>query len=112
MPFPVLAGIPWIASLLGSFFTALFTWLAQYLTKRFAIVAAAVVVVISLTVALFSALQALVTGLGLVLPPEVLQGAALFLPSNTDTCITAMMTARTARYAYDWNIKIIQYKLF
>lgn len=112
MPLPVLAGLPWLASVLGSLFSGVVVWAAQFLTKRLAIVAAAVAVVIALTVTFFTALQALVTGLGLVLPAEVLQGAALLLPSNTDTCLTAMMTARTARYAYDWNIKIIQLKLF
>lgn len=108
---PVLAGIPWLASLLGGLFSSLFVWFATVLTKRLAIVAAAIIVLGAVTVGFFAALQTLISGLGLVLPAEVLQGASHILPANTSACVTAMLTARTARYAYDWNIKIIQLKL-
>lgn len=108
---PVLVGIPWLASLIGGLFSSLFVWLATWLTKRLAIVAAAVIVLGTITLAFFAALEALVGSLGLVLPAEVLQGAAHVLPSNTSACVTAMLTARTLRYAYDWNVAIIKLKV-
>lgn len=109
---PVLAGLPWLAGLLGGLFTSLFTWFATLLTKRLAVVAAAVLVIGTVTLGFFAALNALIAGLGLVLPAEALQGAAHVLPPNTSACITAMATAKTLRWGYDWNVKIIQYKLF
>lgn len=112
MPIPVLAGIPWLAGVLGALFTTIFTWAATLLTKRFAVVAAAVIVLGAITVALFAALQALITGLGVVVPTWMSQAAAHALPSNTSACVTAYWAARLARYAYDWNVRIIQYKLF
>lgn len=109
---PVLAGIPWLAGLIGGLFTSLFTWLAAVITKRFAVVAAALIVLAAITVAFFAGLQALISGLGVVVPQFLLDAAGHALPSNTDLCVTAGMTARLARYAYDWNVRIIQYKLF
>lgn len=108
----VLAGIPWLAGILGSMFSALFSFFATYVTKRLALVAAAVVIIVSITGAFFAALQALIAGLVLQVPPEVSAMAALILPSNMDECVTICISAKMLRWVYDWNIRIIQYKLF
>lgn len=109
---PVLAGIPWLAGLIGGLFSSLFTWFAQYFTRRFAVIAAVLVIIGSLTLGLFTALDALASGLSLAAPSWMLEAAGHFLPSNTLACVTAVTTAKLLRYAYDWNIRIIQYKLF
>lgn len=109
---PVLAGMPWLAGVLGGLFSSLFNFFATYITKRFAIIAAAVLVIVALTSAFFAALQAMVAGLSLVVPSSVVQLAAFVLPSNVDECASIVVASRLLRYAYDWNIKIIQYKLF
>lgn len=108
----VLAGLPWLAGALGGLFSALFNFFATYITKRFAIVAAALLVIAALTAGLFAALQALVAGLSLLVPESVVTMGAFILPSNVDECASIAVAAKMARYAYDWNIKIIQYKLF
>lgn len=107
-----LAGIPWLAGLIGGLFTSAFTFFAQYMTKRFAIIAASVVAIVTLTTTLFNGLYGLVGTLNLVLPPEIVGIAGHVMPTNGLACVTVLLSAKMARYAYDWNIKIIQYKLF
>lgn len=111
MPIPVVLGLPWLAGLVAGLFSSLFTFFASFVTKRLAITAAAVVLITTLTAGLFAALEALVATLTLVMPTEVSQVGGLVTPSNLTTCISIMVSARLLRYAYDWNVKVIQYKL-
>lgn len=111
MPVPVLVGLPWLASLLGGFFASLFSFFATYVTKRVAIVAAAVIIIGTLTVGLFTALELLVDALTFVLPAEFTGMAGHFVPPIAPACVTAHTTARLLRFAYDWNVRVIQYKL-
>lgn len=107
-----LAGIPWLAGLIGGLFTSLFTFFASYMTKRFAILVTAIAVIVGLTTTLFNGLYGLVGALNLLMPPELLGALGHVMPSGGLACVTVLLTAKMARYAYDWNIKIIQYKLF
>jgi len=111
MPVPVLAGLPWLAGILGGLFASLVAWFAQFLTKRLAILVAVVLAIGALTATFFSAMQALVSGLSAALPAAVTTGMGLLLPSNTILCLTAVVSAYTVRYVYAWNVRIIQYKL-
>ena len=111
MPLIAAAGIPWLAGVLGGVFSGLFGFLTKYLTKRLAIVTAVVAVIVTLTAALFAALEGLLAGLSYVFPPEVSQGMALVTPDNLTACVSIIISAKTLRFAYDWNIRVMQYKL-
>lgn len=110
MPLFALAGIPWLAGLLGSLFSGIFTWVFQYFTKRLAVVLSGVVLVSGLTVALYSAFSGMVAALSYAAPDFVV-GAAIFMPTNAQLCLSSWVTAKVLRWAYDWNVKIIQWKL-
>ena len=112
MAIPVIAGIPWLAGVIGGLFSAVFSYLSAFLTKRFAIVAAAITVIVGITTAFFAAINALVTGLAIVAPAELSIAAGLVVPSNATACATAYITALIVRWAYQWNVKIVQFKLF
>lgn len=112
MPFPVISGIPWLAGVIGGFFAAVFKGLVERVTKRIALVGAALVVVVSTTAVFFVAIESIIRGIDAALPPQFGQAAGLFLPSNTVPCIVALLTALALRWAYEWNVKIIQWKLF
>ena len=111
MPLPVLAGLPWLAGVIASAFAGLFAWFMTFVTKRFAIVAAGVVIIVSLTSSLYAALAALVSTLALTLPPTLVGNVGLFVPSNLGACVSIYVSARLLRWAYDWNVKIIQMKM-
>jgi len=112
MAIQFLVGIPWLASVIAAGFVAIFSWFLQFMTKRLALVGAAIVVVVALTTGLFAALEALVATIALAMPSEMAVATGLFLPANLTTCISVIVTAHLLRFAYEWNVKIIQWKLF
>ncbi len=112
MPFPLLAGIPWLASLIGGLFSGLVAFFAQYLTKRLAVVLVAISVLTTLTAAFSAALSALMTGLLIAMPPQLSQVLGWVVPSNFTACSGAIITGHLLRWVYEWNVKIVQLKLF
>ena len=42
MAIQALAGLPWLAGIIGSAFAALFAWFMTFITRRFALVAAGI----------------------------------------------------------------------
>ena len=104
--------ILWLASLLGSLFSGLVAAFAAYMTKRLAIVLAVIAAIATLTTAFFLALYAIASGIATVAPPFVIVAWSLFVPSNLPVLISAALTVRVMRWAYDWNVKVIQYRLF
>lgn len=111
MALPLLAGIPWLAALLASMFGAIFSWLIQFFTKRIAIVLAALAVLATVTTAFFALISGLAAGLSSATPAEFNEAIGLVMPSNVTACLTAISTAHLARWAYAWQVRIIQYKL-
>ena len=104
--------ILWLGSLLGSLFTGLVGAFAAYMTKRLAIVLAVVAAIAALTTGFFLALYGIASGLATVAPSFVVLAWSLFVPSNLPVLISAALTVRVMRWAYDWNVKVIQYRLF
>ena len=111
MPLPVLAGIPWLASIIASAFAGLFAWFMTFVTKRFAIVAAGIAIIVGLTSGLYAALGALVSTLAVTLPSTLVGNVGLFVPSNLSACVSIYVSARLLRWAYDWNVKIVMAKM-
>lgn len=111
MPIAAVAGLPWLAGILGSLFTGIVGFFVQFFTKRLAIVVAGVAIIVTLTAGLFTALEGLLSGLTYIVPTEISAGAALVTPSNLTACISIIISAKMLRYAYDWNVKVLQYKM-
>lgn len=112
MPFPLLAGIPWLAGLVATLFSSLFAWFMQFMTKRLAILLAVATTIGVIIATFFAIITSIVNSLKLAMPQYLVDGAGLVIPDNAMECATLYCSAWVARYAYDWNIKIIQYKLF
>ena len=111
MPLPVIAGVPFLASVIGGLFTSIFTFVAQFVTKRVAIVAAALVLIAGLASAFYAAAMALISAISVTMPSIVVEAAGMFIPSNAVPVVSAVFAAKALRYAYDWNTKVIQMKL-
>jgi hypothetical protein len=112
MAFPLMAGLPWLASILGGLFVSIFTFLAQYLTKRLALVLAVVIAISGLTVAFFAAIVGILSGLAQVTPPQLNLALGLVYPTNANLLIASIISARLSRWVYEWNVKVIQLRLF
>jgi len=99
--------LPWI----GSAFIAVATFLATFLGKRFAIIATGVVVFIGIIATFRLAVEGAMLGLSVTLPTGGFLFGLGLLPSNTESCITALMTAQTASMFYRFHSKILEFKL-
>lgn len=104
--------ILWLATLLGSLFAGLLEFLAKYLTKKLAVVAAVVTAIGVVSTVFFGAIYALVLSIAYQLPDEMILGLSLVIPTNSVTCLSSIMTAHLLKWVYDWNVKVIQYRLF
>ncbi|AXH77282.1 MAG: minor coat protein [Inoviridae sp.] len=108
---PVIAGLPWLASVLGGLFGGLVNWLAQFVTRKLALLGAALVAITSLTTAFVASMEALILGLGATFP-GVGYAWQLFVPDNFSAVIAVTLSAKTIWWVYQWNIKIVQLRLF
>lgn len=106
----LLGAIPWLATAIGTLFANVFGFAAKFLTDRFARVLAGITVIGAVTLAFFISINTIISGLSYALPHNVALYAGLLLPSNVDEVLTAMASARALLWAYDWNVKILQYK--
>ena len=104
------AGVPWLAAILGSMFGSLVAFFSKFLAKRVAILAAVIAAVVSLTVTFIVTIDGIMSGIYSAAPGMTAWG--LILPSNFSTCLSAYVTARVARWVYIWQTQIIQWKLF
>ncbi|MDT8385158.1 MAG: DUF5455 family protein [Gammaproteobacteria bacterium] len=104
--------MPLLAAWMGSLFSGIVGFFSSWLTKRVALVLTGITVIVSLTAAFITAIDALYTAMAVTLPTEIVIGASWFLPTNTSACISAYISAHLLRWAYDWNTKVIQLKLF
>lgn len=104
--------MPILASLLGSLFFSIVSFLAKFLTKKIAILAAVILAAIALTTAFFTFLSGLFAGIAYVMPDVINDAMCWLVPSNFKACVTAYLAARVVAWAYGWNIKILQWKLF
>ena len=111
MAIPVIAGIPWLATILGSLFGGLLTFFAKFLSKKLALTAAFISASIGLFAVFFSAAWALAQGVIAAAPAELSMALSFVVPSNAPACLGAMLTADVARWVYDWNTRVIQFRL-
>jgi hypothetical protein len=109
MPFPVLVGLPWLASVISGFFGTIFSFFAQHLTKKILVIASVIALVVTATIGMITTLESLLSIIVYTLPD--FQYVGLILPSNFTSCVSACLTARVTYWVYSWNTKIIQYKL-
>lgn len=105
-----LVGIPWLATAIGTFFSGTIAFLAQFFTRRIAVIAAVIAVITSLTLGFVAAIEGLLATITYAAPD--LTGVFAILPGNFSTCISVIVTAKMLKWAYGWNVALAQMKLF
>lgn len=100
-----------LAGFIGSIFSGFIGWLTAYLGKRLAVTLAVVAAFTAATATFWAAAEALVAGLVVSVPPDIVTVASWVVPPNLSVCIGAMLTARLMRFTYDWNTRVLQFKL-
>lgn len=111
MALPLLAGIPWLASVLATLFAGLITFFVQFMTKKLALTAAFITGSLLLFGVFFGVCWAAIQAILFAVPQEAAVGLRFLLPSNAPACLGAMLTVNIARWVYDWNTRVIQFRL-
>lgn len=111
MALPALAGIGLLVSAIVSALVSFFSWIIQFFTRRFAIVATAIVVIGSMTTAFLMAIKALIDGIVATTPPYFSIAAGWVIPDNAPLCFAAIASAHTLRFIYLWQLRILEYKI-
>lgn len=107
----IILGVTFIATFLSQMVTTLFTSWLQVATKRFFIIAAVLAAVASFVAAFYVAIRAVIDSISAVSPPFLSQAASLVVPDNFVTLVAIQISARLIRFAYEWNIKVLQWRL-
>lgn len=95
---------------LGGFINGLFSFFAEYFSKRVAAhiaIGAALLAMFSVfTIIVTTALSALIVGL-----PPALQSPLAIIPGNLGACLSALQTARVAKFAWTWKRDLLTTKM-
>jgi hypothetical protein len=107
----VLLGIPWLSAAIAALFSGLIAFFVQFFTKRFALGAAFIAATVICFVIFFGVIFGLMQAISYSAPPEVSMAFRCFVPDNFAACMGAILTAKTARWLYDWNMHFVQFQL-
>jgi hypothetical protein len=107
----IIIGVTFIATFLSQMVTTLFTSWLQVATKRFFIIAAVLAAMATFVGGFYLAMRTIIESIALVSPPFLNQAASLVVPDNFVTLVAIQITARIIRFAYEWNVKVLQWRL-
>lgn len=110
MPLPVALGLPWLIGIVGGLFAAVLEFFGKYLSRRLALVVAALATITALTAAFYVAIGGLISALTVAAPSFVMNGLGHIWPSNMQACIAAIAAGHVLRFAYEWNIRAARMK--
>lgn len=104
--------MPWLAAVLGGLFTKLVEFFGSYLTKRLAIIVAVLAAITTVVTGFLAAIRMAIESISVITPPFLNDVAGLVIPENVPVLISILISARITRWAYDWNVRVIQWRLF
>jgi len=103
--------MPLLAAWIGNLIVSLVSFFTVILTKRIAIALAVIAAVVTVTATFIGAMEAVIAGVVYVAPTELVMAWGWLVPDNLDNCIVAIITGHVLRWAYDWNVKVLQLKM-
>ena len=92
---------------LTAVFTALTDFFIRFVTKKVALSFAAITLFLGLSTVFITTMSALITGVAVAAPQELVLAWGWFMPDNADECLGAYFAAYTARWVYDTNYNLI-----
>jgi Family of unknown function (DUF5455) len=105
---PFILDAPFIIAALIGIFQAAITFFLQFMTRKFAAIAAATVLFVSLTAAMIVALNVIIAGISYATPNEITMAMSWFMPSNITACVSAYYSAVAVKFVYDLKAKVVR----
>lgn len=107
----IFLAITFLATFLAQLFTRSVSVVFEVLTKRLLVIGAVLASLAVFVAAFYALIQTTINGISAVTPPFFSQAASLVVPDNFTTLASVYVTARIARFAYEWNVKVLQWRL-
>lgn len=97
------------AQFLASVFGGLFSFFAQYFTKKVAVLTTVMATMTAITAAFYLAIKALIQGLMVPINNEwLLMGFYAFWPNNAELCLSACFAAEIAAFIYRMHMDTVR----
>ena len=94
-----------LATLVGNFIAFFAKWFTTRTATQLGIIAA----IATLTVGMIALIKTLILSITLVAPPLFTQAMSLVVPSNAPACISALVSAHTTKWVWQWQVRFIEY---
>lgn len=107
----VFAGVMLIVSFITNILSSLFGIFLQFASKKFLIIASVLGVLATFVSAFYILIESMIEGIAFIAPAGLSQAASLVVPDNLAALTSIHITARIARFAYEWNVKVLQWRL-
>lgn len=93
------------ATMLGNFIAFFAKWFTARTATQLGIIAA----IASLTIGMIALIKTLILSISLVAPPLFSQAMSLIVPDNAPICISALVSAHTIKWVWQWQVRFIEY---
>lgn len=90
----------WFLQLFGSLFTRIVEFFTAYVGKKLALRAGLAVMFGGISTAFLLGIKALILGMSLVIPPELMISWGWFMPDNFSTCVSLILSAEVIAWVY------------
>lgn len=107
----IVIAITFLATFLADIFTRSVGVFFEIMTKRVLIITACVAVLAAFVVGFYALMLTIINSISANLPPFFSQAASMVVPDNFVTLASITITAHIARWAYEWNVKVLQWRL-
>lgn len=103
--------MPLLGGLFVGLFGALVDFFVKYVTKKVALMSAALATFLLLTLAFWAAVTAALLGVAVTFPggDAVAIGVWLMVPDNAPLCLSAIVAVDTAVGLYRWNVENLRF---
>lgn len=114
MPAPLapaaILGIGWLGALIAGLVGGIVQFLLKLFTKRVLILGTIITLLVTTTTLFLSAVEALLDLTYASAPAELVMVSQWFIPSNFWLCLSTIAAVKALRWAYEWNIRVINLK--
>lgn len=100
-----------IASFIAALFGNIIGWFAALMGKKVSAALIAVGLIVTLTTAFWALIKTLIDGIAVAAPTELTIAASWVIPDNVSICLSAVISAKIARYIFLTKLAGIQTRL-
>lgn len=104
-------GIGLVVAAIYDFFKGIVKFFVEHATRRVLVIAAVLAALATLVIGFMRTISGIVNQLQMTMPVEVSQYIGLVIPSNFNFCVSLYASAMVIRWAYEWNVKVLQWRL-